>query len=106
MAVPTYDQFIEPVLLYLAQHPDGVPARQVYEAAADALGLDEEDKQLLLASAPIPVYKNRAAWAHDRLKRAGLSSSPSAACGSSHRRASALRPTTRRHSRSSRCSGS
>ena len=53
-----------------------MPARQVYEAAADALGLDEEDKQLLLASAPIPVYKNRAAWAHDRLKRAGLSSSP------------------------------
>jgi restriction system protein len=107
MAVPTYDQFIEPVLLYLAQHPDGVPARQVYEAAADALGLDEEDKQLLLASAPIPVYKNRAAWAHDRLKRAGLSSSPQRGMWQltpQGIRFAADHPAP--HSRSSRCSGS
>lgn len=76
MSVPTYDQFIEPVLRYLAQHPHRVPARQVYEAAADALGLSEDDKQLLLPSTPVPVYKNRAGWAHDRLKRAGLSTSP------------------------------
>jgi restriction system protein len=76
MPVPTYDQFIEPVLRYLVQHPDGVPARQVYEIAADALGLGEEDRQLLVPSSPQPVYKNRAGWAHNRLKRAGLSSSP------------------------------
>lgn len=76
MAVPTYDRFIEPVLRYLAQHPDGVPARQVHEAAADALGLSAEDRQLVLPSGAQPVYKNRAGWAHDRLKRAGLSSSP------------------------------
>lgn len=76
MAVPTYDQFIEPVLRYLAQHPQGVRATQVHEAAAAALGLDENDRQLLLPNTPVPVYKNRAGWAHDRLKRAGLSRSP------------------------------
>jgi restriction system protein len=30
----------------------------------------------LLPSGAQPIYKNRAGWAHDRLKRAGLSSSP------------------------------
>ena len=76
MAVPTYDQFIEPVLRYLAQHPDGVPARQAHDAAADALGLTEEDRQQRLPSGAQLIYKNRAGWAHDRLKRAGLSGSP------------------------------
>jgi len=76
MSVPTYDQFIEPVLRYLTQHPDGVAARQAHEAAADALGLGDDDRQLLLSSGAQPVYKNRAGWAHDRLKRAGFSSSP------------------------------
>lgn len=75
MTVPTYDKFIEPVLRHLARHPDGAPARQVHEAAADALGLSAEDRQLVLPSGQ-PVYKNRAGWAHDRLKRAGLSNSP------------------------------
>jgi restriction system protein len=42
MPVPTYDQFIEPLL------PSGAQ----------------------------PIYRNRAGWAHDRLKWAGLSSSP------------------------------
>ena len=76
MAVPTYDQFIEPVLRYLALHPEGVPARRAHDAAADTLGLNDDDRQLLLSSGAQPVYKNRAGWAHDRLKRGGLSSSP------------------------------
>lgn len=76
MAVPTYDQFIEPLLRYLARHPEGVPAREAHEAAARALGLSDEDRQQLLPSGAQPMFKNRAGWAHDRLKRAGLSSSP------------------------------
>jgi restriction system protein len=76
MPVPTYDKFIEPVLRYLALHPQGVPARQAHDAAADTLGLSDDDRQLLLSSGAQPVYKNRAGWAHDRLKRGGLSSSP------------------------------
>jgi restriction system protein len=76
MPVPTYDRFIEPILLHLAGHPDGVPARDVHEAAASALGLSEPDRDELLPSGVQRVYKNRAGWAHDRLKRAGYSASP------------------------------
>lgn len=75
MAVPTYDRFIEPILRFFAR-PDGAPAREVHEAAAAALGISDDERQELLSSGSQPVYKNRAGWAHDRLKRAGLSASP------------------------------
>ncbi|CAQ86022.1 MULTISPECIES: restriction endonuclease [Photorhabdus] len=74
MAVPTYDKFIEPVLRFLAEKPKGAPARDAHEAAADALHLDENQRAEVVASGQL-VYKNRAGWAHDRLKRAGLSQS-------------------------------
>ncbi len=73
MAVPTYDQFIEPILRYLAAHPEGAAARDVHEAAASALRLADVDKAEILPSGVQLVYKNRAGWAHDRLKRASLS---------------------------------
>jgi restriction system protein len=75
MSVPTYDKFIEPILRYLAQHPDGVPARDAHDAAAKALGLSAADIAEVLPSGRQQTYKNRAGWAHDRLKRAGLSES-------------------------------
>ena len=50
--------------------------RRYVEAAADALGLDAAARQQLLSSGAQLIYKNRAGWAHDRLKRAGLSDSP------------------------------
>ena len=74
MPVPTYDQFIEPVLRFLATKPEGAPTRDAQEAAAKTLHLNEEQRQELIASGQA-TYKNRAGWAHDRLKRAGLSSS-------------------------------
>jgi restriction system protein len=76
MAVPTYDLFIEPILRLLSQHPEGIAVKDAHEAAADALGVSDEERQELLPSGTQLVYKNRAAWAHDRLKRAGLSTSP------------------------------
>ncbi len=76
MAIPTYDKFIDPMLHYLAEHREGAPASVIYEALASALGIDEQEKLALLPSKTQPIYKNRAGWAHDRLKRAGLSSSP------------------------------
>jgi restriction system protein len=75
MPVPTYDQFIEPILRYLATKTDGAPAREVHDAAADMLHLTDSDRAELLPSGVQSVYKNRAGWAHDRLKRRGLSSS-------------------------------
>ncbi len=76
MPVPTYDKFIEPILRYLAVHLEGAPAREVHDAAADALAISDVDRQELIPSGSQPAYKNRAGWAHDRLKRAGLSESP------------------------------
>lgn len=76
MAVPTYDRFIEPLLRFLVTRPDGANAKEAHEAAAESLGVSIEDRQELLPSGRQPIYKNRAGWAHDRLKRAGLSSSP------------------------------
>jgi len=75
VAVPTYDNFIEPVLRFLAQHPEGASAKDAHEAAAVRLRLTEPDRHQLLPSGTQLVYKNRANWAHDRLKRAGLSHS-------------------------------
>lgn len=76
MPVPTYDRFIEPVLRYLAAHPNGALAREVHDAAAQHLQLTAADMDELLPSGNQAVYKNRAGWAHDRLKRAGYSTSP------------------------------
>jgi restriction system protein len=60
----------------LADYPDGLAAREVHEKAADILTLAPEDRQVMLPSGAQLIYKNRAGWAHDRLKRAGLSSAP------------------------------
>lgn len=76
MAIPTYDKFIGPILRHLASHPEGAPAKDVHDAAAAVLNVSDLDRQELLPSGIQPIYKNRAAWAHDRLKRAGLSTSP------------------------------
>lgn len=75
MDLPTYDQFIEPVLRFLARQSDEVRAAAAHDAAADALGLSEGQRAALVPSGQQLVYKNRAGWAHDRLKRAGLSQS-------------------------------
>lgn len=76
MSVPTYDKFKEPILRYIASRSGGAAAKDVHDAAAVALELCDDERQELLPSGMQLVYKNRAGWAHDRLKRAGLSSSP------------------------------
>lgn len=75
MPIPTYDQFIEPLLRFLARHPDGVRSSGVYAALADLVGLTEDEREQRLPSRRQPVHHNRIGWAHDRLKRAGLSTS-------------------------------
>jgi restriction system protein len=76
MGIPTYDLFIEPLLRYLSEHSEPVLTRDVYAALATRVGLNDEDRQQVLPSRAQPVYQNRIGWAHDRLKRAGLSHSP------------------------------
>jgi restriction endonuclease Mrr len=75
MPVPTYDQFIEPILRYLADRPDGAAARDVYEAAASALGLDTAQRQEMLPSGSQTVYKRTDLGedpSHDRPHSLGL----------------------------------
>jgi len=75
MAIPTYDQFIEPLLRFLGTRPDGAKTSEVYAALADQVGLTDEERRQPLPSRPEPLYRNRIGWAHDRLKRKKLSQS-------------------------------
>lgn len=76
MSIPSFLEFIDPLLRFLAQQSEEVRISVVYEAVADMVGLTEEDRQQLLPSQAQAVYKNRIGWAHDRLKRVGYSTSP------------------------------
>jgi restriction system protein len=76
VGIPTYDLFIEPLLRYLAEQTKPVSTRDVYSELAARLQLTNADREQLLPSQSQPIYKNRIGWAHDRLKRAGLSHSP------------------------------
>ena len=76
MTVPTYVEFIEPLLRVLVMHPGGIRAPDAYALVATATALSEDERAQLLPSGRQAVYVNRLGWAHDRLKRAGYSSSP------------------------------
>ncbi len=68
--VPTYDEFIEPVLRVLAKHAQGLKTANVYQQVADEVGLTEEQRDELLPSGRQAYYQNRIGWAFDRIKRA------------------------------------
>jgi len=79
VALPTYDQIVHPLLMLLAERPQGMRSREVYSHLASRIGLTESD---LSETRPTndgrqrPVFEDRVRWAHDRLKRSGLSSTP------------------------------
>ena len=64
MPVPTYDRFIEPILRFLAAHPEGASAKDAHDAAATALGLTEADREEMLPSGIQAAYKNRVTDRH------------------------------------------
>jgi restriction system protein len=76
MAIPTYDQFVGPLLQYLSQQKEPVRAKQAYEGVANLVELTSEQKAQMLPSKIQAVYVNRIGWAHDALKRSLLSGSP------------------------------
>ncbi|AEI67085.1 restriction endonuclease [Corallococcus macrosporus] len=76
MSLPSYVQFIGPLLQYLGAQRAPVRTRVVYEELANRLSLSEVERTALLPSGLQPVFQNRIGWAHDALKRAGLSSAP------------------------------
>ncbi len=75
VAVPTYDRFIDPLLRFLAEQQEPVRCADAHDAVAKRMGLTPQDMLEVIPSGQ-PTYKNRLGWAHDRLKRAGLSMSP------------------------------
>ncbi|QDG49513.1 hypothetical protein FIV42_01800 [Persicimonas caeni] len=72
---PTFDAYIAPLFELLAEHPEGLTTKQAYDKIATRIGLTESQCEELLPSGHQPVHHNRIGWAHDRLKRAGLSHS-------------------------------
>src|SRR5712664_146292 len=75
-SVPRFDQFIDPLLRFLATNRDGIRTLDAYEALAKTFTLDDAAREERLASNGQKLYQNRISWAHFYLKRAGLSSSP------------------------------
>lgn len=74
--IPSYDQMIYPLLRILGEAKEPIAAKVAQDRVADALNLTEEQRLEPLPESPQEVYRNRAGWAHDRLKRRGYSHSP------------------------------
>lgn len=75
MPVPPYKTFILPIFRFLAQQGLNVAARDIYEAAALDLHLTDDAKLEELTAGGL-LYKNRASWGLNWLKRAGLAEAP------------------------------
>lgn len=75
MPIPTFKEMIDPLLRHLAAHPSGVAMAAVHEHIAQHFKLTEKERLELLPSGKQESFRNRVGWAHDRLKRAGLSAS-------------------------------
>ena len=74
--VPGFQAFMLPVLQILS---DGqtLTARELRERAADAVGLDEQARKMMLPSGRQTVYANRVAWAVTDFAKAGVVERPS-----------------------------
>jgi len=75
VTIASFDKFIEPLLRLLAEHPSGVATSDAQRLLAEQFDIGPDQKRELLPSGTYPVYKSRIGWAHDRLKREGISTS-------------------------------
>jgi restriction system protein len=71
MAIPDYQTFMLPALRALAT-ADTLTAAEVAARAADALNVHPEEREQLLPSGKIPVFRSRTGWALTYMKQAGL----------------------------------
>jgi restriction system protein len=76
MAFPSFREMIEPLLRVLADAPDGLSSRRAQDLVADRLQLSDADRALRVPGGTQVLFRHRTNWAHDRLKRARLSSTP------------------------------
>ena len=75
--VPTYQEFMRPLLELLARESGPMQARDAYAKLADAMNLDEASRAVLLPSGKQRAYKNRIGWASSYLRFASLVFAPS-----------------------------
>ncbi len=75
MPLPTYDLLIDPLLRILATKSEPARVGEVRDELAAQLGISPAAREIMLPSGRVRMYDNRVGWAHDRLKRAGLSAS-------------------------------
>lgn len=71
MAVPTYQQFMTPLLEFISDGKEH-SLRESIEALAEKLNLSDGDRRELLPSGNQAVLDNRVGWARTYLKKAGL----------------------------------
>jgi restriction system protein len=71
MAIPDYQTFMLPALQALSE-ADTLHLRDVANRAADALNVSDEERELLLPSGTQSIFRNRAGWALNYMKNAGL----------------------------------
>ncbi|MDB4954347.1 MAG: restriction endonuclease [Myxococcales bacterium] len=76
MAFPSFRDLIEPLLRVLADAPNGLAARDAQDLVAERTQMPEEDRALRVPGGTQVLFRHRTNWAHDRLKRAGLSATP------------------------------
>ena len=71
MAIPRWTSFVEPMLRFLSSCHEPAPRSEVQTAVAETLGVTAAERRLTTPSGKI-VYKDRAGWAYNWLKREGL----------------------------------
>ena len=76
MGFPSFRDMIEPLLRILAEASEGLPARRAQDLVADHMQLPADDRARRVPSGTQVLFRHRTNWAHDRLKRAQLSSTP------------------------------
>lgn len=76
MGFPTFRDMLEPLLRVLAEAPHGLPSRRAQDLVADRLQLTMEEREQRVPGGTQVLFRHRTNWAHDRLKRAQLSSTP------------------------------
>lgn len=73
MAIPKFEDFLLPVLEFLAQQGSVDSARQALpDPIADRMNISEEDRHLRLPSGVTTTLRSRVGWALTYLKKAGL----------------------------------
>jgi restriction system protein len=74
--IPLRHEFLHGILTLLAEHPDGMRRKDIFEPVADAVGLSQEEREEQLTSGGGHRYRHRVGWGLHGLKAAGYAETP------------------------------